>query len=56
MSVGNGAHGVTIAPDGSTAYVTNLYANTNLGNLSAGKSYLIAKVPNGIPRLALPFP
>lgn len=52
MTVGKSAHGVTIAPDGRSAYVSNTYANTissiDLSSLSAGKSYPVGKEPNGI--------
>ena len=52
VTVGKGAHGIVIARDGRTAYVTNTYANTisaiDLGSLSAGKAYPVGKGPNGI--------
>lgn len=52
LVVGNGAHGITISPDGLTAFVTSTLDNTvtavNLTTLAVGTKFKTGIAPNGI--------
>jgi YVTN family beta-propeller protein len=52
VRVGKGAHGVAVAADGTTAYVTNTYADSvsevDLAKLSVTSTYATGKAPNGV--------
>lgn len=52
VTVGDGAHGVTVSPDGTTIFVTNLDANTvsvvNATSLTVLSTISVGESPNGI--------